>query len=312
MKLKLCPLFFLITGILFYTSCNYLYTPIGISGKDAKKEIEKEIDGISLILLAASLSSSDSSSSTVTTVCKLKNPIPNLPGTDTGPGNFDIPKVGKTVDLESTGIGNNSYFRSKPASDNFTNIEIKTLITSSSRTPASECYFLKGDSYCTGTGLQFLNIAFDPEKILIKSNPKNRGTIFDMSVGECIVIQCGNHNGLHAIRLNNHGESFGDQSSSSINSDEILIFLLGPEIEKEIRGIEDNKYYKRDSLENCKRSVSDIVLLSYFDQQSHNNRQYIKYDCNLPAPRSRSTNILASYIARGNACKLEEVNPLGF
>ncbi|MGV3666533.1 MAG: small lipoprotein [Leptospira bouyouniensis] len=271
--------------------CSNLYSPFGVKGKDAKKQIEDLNSSLGLLsfpLLLSSFSSSSSSSFT----CPTETTATVGSASNTSGGTFTLPAASSYVDLDGRASGT-KFFRSNAASVN-TTFSLKILKTATTNSTAS-CSYVTSAGGCTDADLVGLSFTSSSST--------------SVSAASCLAIKCTN---AAYIRIQNStGSSLSSSSSSSSAS--FLSLALSPEILNEVSGIEDDKYYTKESLEKCKEGLTTISLFqSSLTVSSVNAIQEIS-SCNKPfssLPASVDSSGIAAL--QGNECKLEEVNAIGF
>lgn len=271
--------------------CSNIYSPMGVKGKDAKKQIADLNSNLSLASFPTLLSSFSSASSTSFT-CPTETTATVSSASSTSGGTFTLPATNSYVDLNST-AGGTKFFRSNAASVT-TSYSMKILKTATTNSTASCSYFASAGA-CTDADI-------------VGSTFTSSGSSF-VSATNCLSIKCTNAAYIR-IQPFTTSSSFGSSSSSSSS---FLALALSPTILEKASGIEDDKYYTKESLEKCKQSLTTIsVFQSSLTTSSFTSLQEISY-CNKPfssLPASIDSNGIAAL--QGNECQLEEVNFIGF
>lgn len=288
-KMKNSIISLLLFGVI---GCSNIYSPMGVKGKDAKKQIRDLNSNLGLLsfpLLLSSASSTSSSSSNTNFICPTESNANLGSASDSTAANFTLPAANNYVDLDAK-AGGSLYFRSN-ASASSTAYIVKVLQTANTSSTAS-CTYTTGASACTGAISAALTLTT---------------TTTTLSATYCLAIKC---TAAAYIRIQ---PSATATSTSSSSTNSFLSLALAPEILKSVSGIEDDKYYTKDSLEKCKEGLTNISLLQTASlSASFGNVREVSY-CNKPLSII-STGVDSSGIAalQGNECKLDEVNPIGF
>lgn len=270
--------------------CSNFYSPMGVKGKDAKKQIRDLNSNLSLASFPLILSAA-SSSSTSTFTCPTESTATVSSASSTSGGTFTLPATNSYVDLNST-AGGTKFFRSSAASV-ATSYSMKILKTASTNSTASCSYFASVGA-CTDADI-------------VGSTFTSTGSA-QVSATNCLSIKCTNAAYIRIQPLNT-----SSSSTSSFSTGSLLAAALSPDILNQVSGIEDDKYYTKESLDKCKDGITTIsVFQSSLSASSVTALQEIS-SCNKPFA-SLPTSIDSSGIAalQGNECKLEEVNFIGF
>jgi len=279
--------------LLTLISCANIYSPTGIKGKDALKEIDALNNTLSLpsisLILSASFSSSSSSSSSE--ICSTDG-IPSVSplGSSTSTSNFSIPSDLNTV-IDLSAPGGTVYFRSQPVgstSSGFFFIQATSLKTSTITT-AGSCAYSINTANCGTTDLSGISYST---------------TVSFAVANNCLAVRCTTP-ALVRIRQ-------GNSTITSFDSTTLLLSLVGPEIFSSASGIEEDTYYTRDSFEKCKEDLVSIGLLQVADVSASLQRLSTPLSCNLPLCSAGPTLSSAGYnLLQGDACKLEPVSFIG-
>ncbi|EOQ97924.1 putative lipoprotein [Leptospira wolbachii serovar Codice str. CDC] len=273
-------------------SCSNVYSPMGVKGKDAKKQIRdlnSNLGLLSLPLLLSSASSTSSSSSNTNFICPTETNATLGSANDSTAANFTLPAANNYVDLDAK-AGGTLYFRSNVSASSTAYI-VKVLQTANTSSTAS-CTYTSSAGACAGAIAAGLALTTATTTIA----PSN-----------CLAVRCTT---AAYIRIQ---PSITATSTSSSSANSFLSLALAPEILKSVSGIEDDKYYTKESLEKCKEGLTNIsVLQSATLSASFGNVREVTF-CNKPLSII-SSGIDGNGIAalQGNECKLEEVNLLGF
>jgi small lipoprotein (TIGR04452 family) len=269
-------------------SCSSYYSPSGIKGSDAKKQIDDAKTEMGLITLPM-LNQNLSSLNTGDVTCTLdSNSVSTFAG-NTGAANFSIPsEVGTSIDLNATGAG---YFRSQSFSTTNDNMSIYIQRIIGSGT----CTFSYNSNICgtaaIGTGTQL------------------GSTLLSYSVinGDCLAFNC---SGAATIRVR-----LGASNEVTYTSN-LTDLILGPEIFNSLTGIEDSTYYTKESVELCKEGITQIGILNAGITSNAMN-QFVRVDypqyskCNRPFPRLNSPSTMTISALQADSCKLEKEKILG-
>lgn len=284
-------LIILVVFVLGAVGCANFYSPMGVKGKDAKKQIADLNSSLSLASFPALLSSFSSSSSSTFT-CPTETTATVSSASSTSGGTFTLPATNSYVDLNST-AGGTKFFRSNSASV-LTSYSMKVLKTASTNSTASCSYFASAGA-CTDADI-------------VGSTFTSTGSA-SVSATNCLSIKCTNAAYIRIQPLVTTSSS----SSSSFSSNSLLAAALSPEILNQASGIEDDKYYTKESLDKCKESLTTISLFQTSLSSSSATALQEISSCNKPFS-SLPTSVDSSGIAalQGNECKLEEVNFIGF
>ncbi|MCG9873438.1 MAG: small lipoprotein [Leptospiraceae bacterium] len=285
--------FFLTLILLTSISCANIYSPTGIKGKDALKEIEElrgtlSFSSIALLLSTPSSSFSPTTSSSV--VCSTDG-IPSISplASSTSASNFSIPNDSNTfVDLSAP--GGTVYFRSQPltSSPNGLFIQVASIRTPTITT-AGTCSYSVSAANCGTSDLS--GISYSTSATFVFTN-------------NCLAVRCTTP-ALVRIRQ-------GNSSLISFDSTSFLLNLASPEIFTSTTGIKDDTYYTRDSFDKCKQDIASIGLLQIADVSNSIQKLSVAVPCNLPfSSAAPSLNSAGYSVLEGNACKLEPVSFIG-
>ncbi len=275
--------------ILFSVHCSNIYSPTGVKGKDAKKQIKDLNSNLGLLSFPLLLSTASSSSSNTNFTCPTESNANLGSASDSTAANFTFPAANKYVDLDAK-AGGTLYFRSNASASSSAYI-VKVLQTANTSSTAS-CTYVSSAGACAGaiSAVQTLTTATTT-----------------ISASNCLAIKCTT---AAYIRIQPSATATSIPSSST-NS--FLSLALAPKILDSVSGIEDDKYYTKESLDKCKEGLTNISLLQTATLSStFDNLKEVSY-CNKPMSVI-SSGIDGNSIAalQGNECKLEEVNPIGF
>ncbi|EMY69717.1 TIGR04452 family lipoprotein [Leptospira vanthielii] len=283
----------LFLGMIFaFISCSEIYSPMGVKGKDAKKQIRdlnSNLDLLSLPLLLSSASSAGSSSSSSSFVCPTDPNAILGSANDNTSANFTLPAANNYVDLDAK-AGGTLYFRSNVSAPNTTYM-LKVLQTANTSSTAS-CTYTVSAGVCAGAIVAGLTLT---------------STTTADSPSSCLAIRC-----TTAAYIRILATTTASTTPSSVSSS-FLSFLIAPEIQKSVSGIEDDKYYTKESLDKCKEGLTNISLLqTAILSSSFGNVREVSF-CNKPLSIiSSGLDGNGTAALKGNECKLEEVNLLGF
>lgn len=269
--------------LLVIAGCSNTYSPNGIKGKDAKKEIRDLIGNLGIVTLPLLVSSGTTSGF----VCPTESTAIVGSNNASTAANFTLPGQNAYVDLSAT--GGTLHFRSNANSSTST-FTVRILQTANTSSSAS-CTFTS-TGICAGaigTGTSIFTTASA-----------------SVSASECLAIRCTN---AAYIRI----QPLVTTNVSTTSTTSFFSAILAPDILNAVSGIEDDKYYKKDSFEKCKEGVTNISLIqSSLTTSAFSGLREVS-NCNKPAgalPQTVDSTTVAAL--QGNECKLEEVNLIGF
>jgi small lipoprotein (TIGR04452 family) len=91
-----------------------------------------------------------------------------------------------------------------------------------------------------------------------------------------------------------------------------LALAAGPEIFNSVTGIEDDKYYTKESLELCKEGITNLSVISTAISSASLSALREVSSCGKPYSTVPATpDSTSTYVVKGNECKLEEVSFIG-
>ncbi|MDF3819207.1 small lipoprotein [Leptospira sp. 96542] len=278
--------------IIFFVifKCANIYSPLGISGKEAKKQIE-EIEQTAFLVSIPSLLGRSSSNSSIVCPTDINSILGS--NTNTVSANFNFPGEGSYVDLNATS-GSNLYFRTAAASETV-QLSGKILQTASTKLTA-ECRYNASAAACGTSDISGLTLSYISTSIFV-------------SAGHCLAVRCAEPGYLRFQKYNMNSVF----NSTSLSLSPLLNLALGPSVAEVLSAIEDNKYYTQESFDKCKKSVMNQSFVQLFSTNESLSEAFEVLSCNKPATPSNSAAIaMASYVIQGNECKLEPVNVVGF
>ncbi len=275
-----------------FISCADIYSPFGVKGKDAKKEIE-DLNGILSVVTILPLLSFDTSRSNFKCQTELSAVIGSTNSSTTA--NFSLPEGRNNVDLDARN-GGTRYFRSNPATQ-ATSVVIQSITTETSGSSVN-CTSETSAATCSGA----INTTFSVSSMAFSSS---------IPAGSCVSITCSS---VAYIRILPSRVSFvNTQTSSNTSLVAFASLLIGPTLFDSIAGIKDDTYYTKESLQDCKKGITELSLLS--SAISLNSLAAFRESvfCNKPSTSTpQITNPAVDSAVQGNECKLEEVNFIGF
>ncbi|MCZ8343308.1 MAG: small lipoprotein [Leptospira sp.] len=270
--------------LLVVASCSNIYSPNGIQGKDAKKEIRDLVGNLGIINFPLLLSSGASSSF----VCPTESTAIIGSNNASTAANFTLPGQNAYVDLSST--GGTLHFRSNANSSTTTIFSVRILQTANTLSSATCTYTSSGIcAGAIGTGISIFTTAS-----------------VSVSASECLAIRCTN---AAYIRI----QQLASATIPTTTTTSFFAAILAPDLLDSVSGIEDDKYYTKDSFEKCKEGVTNISLIqSSFTSSAFSGLREVS-NCNKPASAVPQTvDSTTAAVLQGNECKLEEVNFIGF
>ncbi|MCU0824422.1 MAG: small lipoprotein [Leptospira sp.] len=279
--------------LIVLVNCADIYSPFGVKGKDAKKEIG-DLNTNLTILTSTTLISSDASRNNFK--CQT-DPTAVVGSTNINPAaNFTIPSDANTTDLDSRS-GGIRYFRSN-ASSQATSVVIQSIPTETTNSTVS-CTYAISPVACSGA-------------INTSVSVSSSGLSTFVTAGSCIAITCTSAAYIRILPANVSGIN----APTSSNPFQFFIFsfrFLASSIFNDISGIKDDTYYTEESFKKCKNSVTELSLLS----SSISVNSLLPFRdalfCNKPVTSFPiQVNPFLESALKGNECKLEEVNLIGF
>ncbi|MCC5816104.1 MAG: TIGR04452 family lipoprotein [Leptospira sp.] len=282
-------------------NCNYIYSPTGIRGSDARAEIDevKQTTGfISLPLLSSSVSSVSGSGQTSNATCSVKSDAISSSNSPTSTANITVPPVNSSVDMNhTTGTG---YFRTNP----FNNLQVGQIVLFRQITGnTGDCSFNYGPTACETTDITTLT---DPTNVERENN--SRINFDEDTANNCLAIRC---NAPAAIRLRT---TTSGSATASVEFDTVG-FIVSPILFESLTEINDDRYYTKDSVESCKENISLLSLIQFSETQrafqAYSAQDALATSCNENNPSfSPPSNLLISLL-QGSLCSIEEVGFFG-
>lgn len=282
-------------------SCNYIYSPTGIRGSDARAEIDevKQTSGfLSLPLLSSNVSSVSSQNAPQNTSCEIRSNAISSGVSETTNSNVTVPEPGAGVDMNhTTGTG---YFRT----NNFSSLESGQIVLFRQITGSTgDCRFNYGPSACGTTNIGTLTSFSDVQR------EENSRIDFSEDVGSnCLAIRC---TSPAAIRLRTTTSS---TQTASVEFDTVG-FIVSPILFESLTEINDDRYYTKESVEECKESINLLSFLQFTQTQQAFNA-YARQDalatsCNENNPTFTPPSNLLVSVLQGALCDLQEVGFFG-
>ncbi|TGK92104.1 hypothetical protein EHQ30_18165 [Leptospira brenneri] len=274
--------------------CTNLYSPMGIKGKDAKKQLEEVRSNLSLVSNFGSFSLllTPSSSALNSYTCSTENTAVSGFVTPTTGSNFDFPSLTSYVDLSVTAAGT-YYFRSNVSSSNQI-ISGKILKTKDTSTSAS-CFY-STSSVCGNTDLSGV------------SYNSSISTMMSVSAGSCFAIRC---TSPAYIRL----KQYNLEMSGMFGIDTFLTVTYGPFIFESIAQIGEETYYTKESFEKCKREIVNYAAIEIQNNKFLTSLMTEASNCHKPTSQIQESMATASRLTtlmQADVCNLEPVNLIGF
>ncbi|TGL17065.1 hypothetical protein EHQ46_17720 [Leptospira yanagawae] len=278
---------------LFFTNCTNFFSPFGIRGEEAKKQLEEHRNNLSLVsflgILSASFSTTSSSNANYT--CQSESSAIVSFATPTTGANFNLPSVTDYVDLMVTS-GGTQYFRSNQTSGSlrFTGKILKTQNTSSN----AICYYTASAGACGTTDLSGLSIG------------SSIGSFMTVDSGQCLAIRCSE---TAYIRL----KQYSIETASLATLDSVSGLFNAPFLFEGITRIGDRTYYTMESFNKCKKEITSFALIE-IQYASFITSQLVEVaNCNKPnsALRSSVWNPALTSSLQADACDLEPVSAIG-
>ncbi|TGK78568.1 hypothetical protein EHQ24_18655 [Leptospira noumeaensis] len=281
--------------LLYVIGCTNVYSPMGIKGEKAKKQLEELRSGLSAVSLFTYLPSIiniTSNSTNTTYACPTEDTAISGFTNPTSGSNFDLQSPINYIDLSVT-AGGTHYFRSNESSSNLA-ITGKILKTNDTSAAAS-CSYVTG-SVCGTTDLSGISIS------------SSISTMMFVPLGSCLAIRCTTP---AYIRF----KQYNFELISMAGIETILSATSSPYIFESVSKIGDDTYYTKESFEKCRKEIVNYSLIEM---------QYSKFlstlitevsTCNKPQSLFQGAATSASRLTaalQGNACDLEPVNFFGF
>ncbi|TGL66458.1 hypothetical protein [Leptospira jelokensis] len=286
---------FSIFVFLFFANCTNFFSPFGIRGEEAKKQLQEHRNNLGFVsflgILSGSISSTSYSSNSNYT-CQRESSAITAFSTPTTGANFNLPSATEYVDLTVIS-GGTQYFRSNQtsASLRFTGKILKTQNTSSN----AICYYTASAGACGTTDLSGLGIS------------STIGSFMTVDSGQCLAIRCTE---TAYIRL----KQYSTETASMATLDSVSGLINGPYIFEAITRIGDRAYYTMESFDRCKKEITNFALIE-IQYASFFSSQLVEVgNCNKPnsALQGLSFNPALTSSLQADACDLEPVNAVGF
>ncbi|WP_208729485.1 hypothetical protein [Leptospira congkakensis] len=280
--------------LVFVFGCANVYSPMGIRGEEAKKQLEELRSNLGIVGIFASLSAvmnASANSSNTSYTCATDNSAVLGFTTPTTTANFNLPSQTNYIDLSVTTNGT-FYFRSNQATTT-TMLSGKILKTAS--TSASASCSSATSSVCGATDLSGVSFF------------SSISSIMTVAPGSCFAIRCTTP---AYVRL----KLYNIDSSGLPGVDTLISGIYTPYIFESIANIGEETYYTKKSFERCKR---EIVNYSMIEIQFANLTSSLVNDasiCNKPYSSIQGALLNPGLTAaiQADACDLEPVNPVGF
>ncbi|TGL45992.1 hypothetical protein EHQ49_00700 [Leptospira perdikensis] len=280
--------------LIFLVHCTNVYSPTGIKGEQAKKQLEEHRSNLSLVSLISVLSASFSASANAansTYTCSTENNATLGFTTPTTASNFSLPSGTSYVDLSVPSSGT-FYFRSNAAASYamYTGKILKTATTSAN----ASCYY-STNSVCGTTDLSAASIS------------SSIGLFISVNAGTCIAFRCTSPAYIR-FRL------YSNETVSTSTLDSVISLTYTPAIFESISNIGNDTYYTMESFKKCKKEITNYAVIE---------TQYAGYvgsvlnevsSCNKPNSAIQAASVNPSLTAslQADACELEPVNVFGY
>ena len=185
--------------VLGTVGCSNFYSPMGVKGKDAKKQITELNSNLSLASFPLILSAASSSSSS-TFVCPVDSSAVLGSSNANSGGAYTLPAIDRFVDLDAR-AGGTLYFRSGANSGASTGYTIKVIQTSASSGSTATCTYISSAAACTDASLA--------------GSSFSSSTTATVAGTHCLAIRCTT---AGYIRIQPSTSSFSTSSSTSSTS----------------------------------------------------------------------------------------------
>lgn len=279
---------------LFFSNCTNFFSPFGIRGEEAKKELQEHRNNLGFVsflgILSASFNSSSSSNSNYT--CQRESSAISSFTTPTTGANFNLPSTTDYVDLMVTS-GGTQYFRSNQTSSSlrFTGKVLKTQSTSAN----ALCYYTASAGACGTTDLSGLGIS------------SSITSYMTVDSGQCMAIRCTEN---AYIRL----KQYSTDTASMTTLDSVSGLINGPYLFEAITRIGDRTYYTMESFDRCKKEITNFALIEIQYASFFASQLVEVSNCNKPnsALQGISLNPALTASLQADACDLEPVNAIGY
>lgn len=279
--LQFRPFVFILFLLIF--NCANIYSPSGIKGDKAKKEIKYLMDSLGLIP-ARTLFSPASYRCQVDSSAILGSSNANTPS------NFSLLSF-TTKDLNAS-AGGTLFFRST-SNNQIKSFNLKLLRTANTESTADCSVSISAnacmDPISTGTPLT------------------NDGQVV-VPFGECLAIMC---TAPAYIRV----QDLTVVTNRVTPSPEVVAintWIVAPEVFRNISKIDDNIYYTNESFNKCKKGIVEVSALDSSAAFARANNYFEVSYCNKVQTASSVSDANTAAILQGNECHLEPVNALGF
>ncbi|MBM9591066.1 hypothetical protein JWG41_11450 [Leptospira sp. 201903075] len=279
---------------IFLIHCTNFYSPTGIQGKQAKKQLEEHRSNLSLVSLSSVLTASlnaFSNSATSTYTCPTENTATLGFTSPTAAANFSLPTGTSYLDLSVPSNGT-YYFRSYPAAA-YASYTVKILKTETTSASAS-CKFTT-NSVC-GTA--------DLSGSVVSSYV---GFSLSVDAGSCLAFQCTSPAYIRFRRYSNETVSV-----SALES--VISLIYTPSIFESISDIGDDTYYTMKSFRKCKNEIANYAVIETQYSRHLTSIMTEVSSCNKPSSAIQAAAVNPSLTAslQADACKLEPVNAFGY
>lgn len=275
--------YLVIITFFFVVSCANIYSPSGIKGDKAKKEIKYLMDSLGLLPSFALFSGASYK-------CQVSSSAVSGTNDANTPSNFLLPN-GFTEDLNAS-AGGTLFFRSTNATQ-IKNYNLKLLRTTNTD-PTASCSLTISNNACVDT--------------IATGNPLNNEAQIVVPFGECLAIMCTGRAYIRMINL----DMLTNGVTSSPESVAVNVWVTAPEFFRKIAKIDDDIYYTNKSFNQCKKGIVEVAALDANTAFARANNYFEVTYCNQALTFFPSTDANTTAILQGNVCHLEPVNALGF
>ena len=280
-----------------FIQCSY-YSPTGIKGSVAKKELETLTTTSSASSLTSLISSASSLQSTSSVTCTSSNGVSGSTSASS-PTSFTLPinnTSTSTSDFISSSSNTTYFLSSQTTSSAF--YSIKSVIGSPS------CAYEASTSICSDTNLSDNSFS---------SSISSTVSVITLISTQCIAIKCTSSTGTIRLRADLSATS-ATQAVSTLTSSSLTSTLTNSTIGASSYPIEDDKYYTKSSFETCK---NNILLLQTISQNAistklSNIKNYVS--CLTSLTTTTSTDSLSDFssLFQGSLCPMVEEKTMGF
>lgn len=279
---------------IFLIHCTNVYSPTGIQGKQAKKQLEEHRSNLSLVSLSSVLTASlnaSSNSANSTYTCPTENTATLGFTSPTAAANFSLPTGTSYVDLSVPAAGT-YYFRSNAAASYamYTGKVLKTATTSATAT----CYH-STNSVCGTTDLSAASIS------------SYIGLFISVNAGTCLAFQC---TAPAYIRL----RLYSNETVSVSALESVISLTYTPSLFETIADIGDDTYYTMKSFKRCKNEITNYAVIETQYSRHLTSIMNEVSSCNKPSSAIQAASVNPSLTAslQADACNLEPVNAFGY